>query len=100
MLLALCGALVHYLNSVAPGVISSDRRLKEAANALMAHMSLDTGKPALDADPKRAPALPAPQYVDYAVRDAQGRLLLGDAQLPAVPMNDSNAQVFAMAQIN
>ena len=27
MLLALCGALVHYFNSVAPGVISSDRRL-------------------------------------------------------------------------
>jgi hypothetical protein len=25
MLLALCGALVHYFNSVAPGVISSDR---------------------------------------------------------------------------
>ena len=37
MLLALCGALVHYFNNVAPGVISSDRRLKEAANALMAH---------------------------------------------------------------
>jgi len=28
MLLALCGALVHYFNNVAPGVISSDRRLK------------------------------------------------------------------------
>src|SRR6202011_4984144 len=39
MLLALCGALVHYFNSVAPGVIDSDRRLKEAANALMAHVS-------------------------------------------------------------
>src|ERR1700676_5583469 len=35
MLLALCGALVHYFNSVAPGVISSDRRLKETTNALM-----------------------------------------------------------------
>src|SRR5208337_187288 len=49
MLLSLCGALVHYFSSVAPGVISSDRRLKEAANALMArlqvesdHLSLDT----------------------------------------------------------
>ena len=30
MLLALCGALVHYFNSVAPGVISSDRRLKDS----------------------------------------------------------------------
>src|ERR1700730_18276438 len=36
MLLALCGALVHYFNSVAPGVIDSDRRLKEAAHALIA----------------------------------------------------------------
>ena len=39
MLLALCGALVHYFNNVAPGVISSDRRLKEAANALMARIA-------------------------------------------------------------
>jgi hypothetical protein len=36
LLMALCGALVHYFNSVAPGIISSDRRLKEAANSLMA----------------------------------------------------------------
>ena len=28
MLLALCGALVHYFNNVAPGVIGSDRRLQ------------------------------------------------------------------------
>lgn len=38
MLVALCGALVHYFNNVAPGVIGSDRRLKEAAIALMAHV--------------------------------------------------------------
>ena len=29
------------------------------------------------------PPLPAPDSIAYAVRDAQGRLLLGDAQLPA-----------------
>jgi len=28
MLVALCGALVHYLNHVAPAMISSDLRLK------------------------------------------------------------------------
>ena len=42
MLLALCGALVHYFNNVAPGVISSDRRLKEAVSAVMAHVRITT----------------------------------------------------------
>src|SRR6202142_499485 len=41
MLLALCGALVHYFNSVAPGVISSDRRLRDAAAALMERIEID-----------------------------------------------------------
>ena len=34
------------------------------------------------------------------MRDAQGRLLLGDAQLPLVPMTDATAQVFALAQVD
>src|ERR1700678_4758953 len=84
MLLALCGALVHYFNSVAPGVISSDRRLKEAANALMAHVLIKNGQVVLDtgggAD-SQSP-LPAPDSIKYALRDSQGHLLAGDAQLP------------------
>src|SRR5271170_5863913 len=48
MVLALCGALVHYFNSVAPGVISSDRRLKDAANALMAHVLIANGQVTVD----------------------------------------------------
>src|ERR1700683_2142563 len=44
MLLALCGALVHYFNSVAPGVITSDRRLKDAANAVMARLQVEAGQ--------------------------------------------------------
>src|SRR5476651_1808408 len=44
MLMALCGSLVHYFNSIAPGVISSDRRLKEAANALMTHVLIKEGQ--------------------------------------------------------
>src|SRR4030081_3549902 len=40
MLLALCGALVHYFNRVAPDVLSSDRRLKAATNALMSHLGI------------------------------------------------------------
>ena len=102
MLLALCGALVHYFNSVAPGVISSDRRLKEAANALMAHVLIQNGQVTLDtgggADGQ--PPLPAPDSIKFALRDSQGHLLAGDAQLPVVPMNASNPQLLAMAQID
>src|SRR5580698_3593715 len=100
MLLALCGALVHYFNSVAPGVISSDRRLKEAANALMAHVLIKNGQVTLDTGGEGRPALPAPDSIVYALRDSQGRLLAGDAQLPAVPMTSETSQLIAMAQVD
>ena len=44
MLLALCGALIHYFNNIAPSVISSDQRLKDASAALMAHVVVRAGK--------------------------------------------------------
>jgi two-component system sensor histidine kinase TctE len=100
MLVALCGALVHYFNNVAPGVIGSDRRLKEAAIALMAHVSINQGQVALDPDPNRKPPLPRPDLIRYALRDAQGRLLAGDAQLPAVAMSSETSQQFALTQID
>ncbi len=100
MLLALCGALVHYFNSVAPGVISSDRRLKEAANALMAHVLIKDGQVTIDANAGGKPSLPAPDSIKYALRDTQGRLLGGDAQLPAVVMNNETSQLFAMSQVD
>jgi two-component system sensor histidine kinase TctE len=100
MLLALCGALVHYFNSVAPGVIDSDRRLREAANALMAHIVIKDGQVTIDAGAPGKPSLPPPDSMKYALRDAQGRLLAGDAQMPIVPMNSTNAQLFALAQID
>ncbi|MGO9715743.1 MAG: ATP-binding protein [Steroidobacteraceae bacterium] len=100
MLLALCGALVHYFNSVAPGVISSDRRLKEAANVLMARLQPESGALAIDTDPTHGPPLPAPDAVAFAVRDARGGLLLGDPRLPAVAMTDNAAEIFAMAQVD
>jgi two-component system sensor histidine kinase TctE len=100
MLLALCGALVHYFNNVAPGVISTDRRLKEATNALMRHVQVTDGQLTLDANPSGGPAPPVPDFVKYAVRDPQGHLLIGDPQIPAVPMNSTNAQLLAMAQID
>jgi two-component system sensor histidine kinase TctE len=100
MLLALCGALVHYFNTVAPGVIGSERRLREAANTLMAHIQIREGRINFDAGPDSGPPMPGPDSIRYALRDAQGRLLAGDGQVPGVPMNDLNAQIFAMAQIN
>jgi two-component system, OmpR family, sensor histidine kinase TctE len=101
MVLALCGALVHYFNNIAPGVISSDRRLKEAANALMAHVVIKNGQVALDPGMEGRPALPPPDSISrYALRDSQGRLLAGDAQLPAVPMTSETSQLIALTQVD
>jgi two-component system sensor histidine kinase TctE len=102
MLLALCGALVHYFNNVVPGVISSDRRLKEAANALMAHVLIKDGQVTLDTDAagNGRPSLPPPDSIKYALRDTQGRLLAGDPQLPVVAMNSETSQLFAMSQVD
>jgi two-component system sensor histidine kinase TctE len=100
MLLALCGALVHYFNNIAPSVISSDRRLKEATNALMAHVTIKDGRASLEPNSEGRPALPAADSVRYALRDSQGHLLLGDAQLPSEPLTGASAQVFAMTQID
>ena len=100
MLVALCGALVHYFNNVAPGVIGSDRRLKEAAVALMAHVSIKQGQVALDPDPNRKPPLPRPDLIRYALRDAQGRLLAGDPQMPVVAMSSETSQQLALTQID
>jgi two-component system sensor histidine kinase TctE len=99
MLLALCGALVHYFNNIAPGVISSDRRLKDAANALMAHLQLKDGRISLEERSDALPHLPSPDSVIYAVRDLQGRLLAGDARLSAVPMSGETSQLIALMQL-
>jgi two-component system sensor histidine kinase TctE len=100
MLMALCGSLVHYFNSVAPGFISSDRRLKEAANSLMAHILIKDGRVTLEGSSDGKPALPAADSVKYALRDTQGRLLAGDTQLPVVPMSDQTSQLLSMSQVD
>jgi two-component system sensor histidine kinase TctE len=100
MLLALCGALVHYFNSVAPGFMGSERRLRDASSTLMAHVQVKEGRINFDASPDSKPPLPSSDSMKYALRDARGHLLAGDGQVPAVPMNDVNAQIFAMAQID
>src|ERR1700693_1573720 len=99
MLLALCGALVHYFNHVAPGVISSDRRLKEATNALMAHLRIKDRRISVDARSDVAPRVPSADSVIYALREPSGRLIDGDGRLPAVPMSGETSQLIAMTQL-
>ena len=99
MLLALCGGLVHYFNNVAPGVISSDRRLKGATAAVIAHLHAEDGKIVLDASTSIRPPLPTADSVLFALRDPQGRVLDGDPRVPAVPMPGEAGQVFAVMQI-
>jgi two-component system, OmpR family, sensor histidine kinase TctE len=100
MLMALCGSLVHYFNNIAPGVISSDRRLKDAANSLMTHVLVKDGTITLDSNPDRKPPLPAPDSIRFALRDSQGHLVAGDAQLPIVPMSDETSQLLSMSQVD
>jgi two-component system sensor histidine kinase TctE len=100
MLMALCGALVHYFNKVAPNVISSDRRLKEAAGALMAHVVMRDGRAALDLSPNRNPPLPRADSISFAMRNSRGELLAGEAQLPAISIDSESSQVLALAQLD
>jgi two-component system, OmpR family, sensor histidine kinase TctE len=97
MLLALCGALVHYFNSVAPGVIGRDQRLKDAAAALIARLGVEHGEVRLDTSSDRKPAVPASDSIDYAIRSADGKLLYGDADMPAIAPGADPA--FAMARV-
>jgi two-component system, OmpR family, sensor histidine kinase TctE len=100
LLMALCGALVHYFNNVAPNVISSDRRLKDAAAALMAHVVMHEGQATLDLNPDRNPPLPRADSIRYAMHDSSGALLSGDAQLPAIAIDGQSSQVLALAQLD
>jgi two-component system, OmpR family, sensor histidine kinase TctE len=99
-LMALCGSLVHYFNSVAPGFISSDRRLKEAANSLMARVLVKDGVVTLDDSMDGKPALPPADSIRYALRDTHGHLLAGDPLLPTVPMNSDISQLIVMSQVD
>jgi len=92
-LLALCGALVHYFGSVAPGVMSSDKRLKAAAGAVLAHVATRDGAVVFDPDAE-GPPLPPADAVLFAVRDDQGRLLAGSPAVPQLPLGgDANPSV-------
>lgn len=97
-LLALCGALVHYFGNVAPGVMSSDKRLKAAAGAVLAHVVTRDGAVVLDPDAD-GPPLPPADTVLFAVRDDQGRLLAGAGEVPQLPLGGEANPSFGMLQL-
>jgi two-component system sensor histidine kinase TctE len=92
--MALCGALVQYFNSIAPSVISSDRRLKEASVAIMSHLIFKGGTVVLNET-----ELSGRADFKFAVRDPQGRLLLGDPQVPNLAINGQSSQIYSVVQI-
>ncbi len=106
-LLALCGALIHYFNSVAPGVITGDKRLRDAASALSVHVEFKEGQFVLDKRDQRrvgsgagSPIPPVDDSTIFALRDSQGALLAGDPRLRPAPLPSGVGQAFALAPIN
>ncbi len=94
MLMALCGALVQYFGSIAPSVLSSDRRLKEATDSIIAHLVFKDGAVTMN-----EAELTGRADIKFAVRDPQGRLLSGDADVPNPPMDGEASQLFSVVQI-
>lgn len=72
-LLALGGGLLHYFNAIAPQLLNTDQRLKEAATALALQVKIVEGRVAIDGKP--------PSGLRFAVRDRGGGLLAGDPAL-------------------
>ncbi len=80
-LLALCGALLHYFNNVAPQVLSTDRRLKEAEIALAANLPVND------------------KEIRFALRDPKGKLIAGDAGLPTLAVDAVGRSVYQTAAL-
>jgi two-component system sensor histidine kinase TctE len=100
MLLALCGALLHYFNNVAPSVIDSEHRLKAATNSLIARVRIEGGKIDIDSAADDKPPLPTAESVRYSIRDARRQFLFGDASLPPMAIDSLTAQEFSIAQVD
>jgi len=99
MLVALCGALVHYLNNVAPAMHSGDLRLRNAATAIADRIRVENGRWSVDGAADARPPLPLGTDVTYALRDPEGALLLGDRELPVVSLAGDASQSFALSQV-
>jgi two-component system, OmpR family, sensor histidine kinase TctE len=100
LVMALCAALVHYFSNVAPGVLDSDRRLRDASNSLMAHVLVANNRITLDDSPEAMRAMPSPDAIKFAVRDSSGRLLAGYPQIPAVTMSADASQLVSLTQLD
>ena len=99
-LLALCGALVHYFNSIAPQVMSVDRHLKESAIALATHLRVIDGRVQLIASAPGEPPVPPEAGIRYALRDKNLQLIDGDALLPIVAAGAADRFTFQTAQVD
>jgi two-component system sensor histidine kinase TctE len=66
----------------------------------MAHVQIIDGQVTLVSGDPGKPSLPPPELIKFALRDAQGRLLAGDSQLPAVVMSNDTSQLFAMTLVD
>ena len=99
-LLALCGALVHYVNSVAPQVMSADRHLKETATALAAHLQVTDGRVQLLASAPGEPPVPPDGSIRYSLRDKNLRLIDGDELLPIVGADAASRFTYQTAQVD
>ncbi len=99
-LLALCGALVHYFNSVAPQVMSTDRHLKETANALADRLRVEDGHVQLIAAASGKPLLPPDGSMRFALRDKNLRLIDGDMHLPVVAADAAAKFAYHTTQVD
>ncbi len=99
MLVALCGALAHYLDNVAPAMHSGDLRLRNATAALSERIRFANGRWSLAAPPDAAGPLTPVADITYALRDPQGVLLLGDHELPQVSLARDVTQSFALSPV-
>ena len=100
LLIALCAAVVHYFNNVAPGVLDSDRRLRDASNSLMAHVVVTNNRITLDSSPEATRTLPSSDAIKFALRDTAGRLLAGYPEVPAVAMSAEASQLVSLTPID
>jgi two-component system sensor histidine kinase TctE len=87
LLLNLAGVALNYALAWIPAQIAYDQSLGDAAAMLAARVSEQDGRMVLDLPPAAERALRDDELdkVYFAVRNGQGRLLAGDAVLPALP---------------
>ena len=88
--LALCGALARYWGTVVPRVASVDARLRRQAETLIRGLRIEHGRVVVD-----APA----DAIAFAVRTTDGRLIAGDAELPAIALSSAAEAVFSTARV-